>query len=128
MYCIFCKDLVSGVAAAALSKNQKKRARKRAKKATEGGGTDDSEGVRSGEAERVREIEERIVIDPAVELKMKLEEAKANKVWMVNTYNLNLRPPFAIEETCILEFIFILIGSRNSTETPRATVETPRQT
>lgn len=86
MCCVFCKDSVSSVTAA-LSKNQKKRARKRAKKATEGGGTDDNEGERSGEAERVREIEERIVIDPAVELKMKLEEAKANKVWMVHTYS-----------------------------------------
>lgn len=87
MCCVFCKDSVSSVTAA-LSKNQKKRARKRAKKATEGGGTtDDNEGERSGEAERVREIEERIVIDPAAELKMKLEEAKANKVWMVHTYS-----------------------------------------
>lgn len=61
-----------------MSKNQKKRARKRVKRATEGGGTD--EGERSGEAVRVREVEERVVIDPAAELKVKLEEAKANKV------------------------------------------------
>lgn len=76
---MFCKDSV-GSGTTSLSKNQKKRARKRVKKAATD--TGNNEDVGGDEIDKERRVEERLlaVNDPAIELKVKLEEAKANKV------------------------------------------------
>ena len=79
-----CKDS-GGVTHVHLSKNQKKRARKKVKKVKEGGsgGGEEREEVEGGgrEEDGERGVEVRVVVsDPVAALKMKLEEAKADKV------------------------------------------------
>ena len=88
-----------------LSKNQKKRARKKAKKESS---AEDREGAkeavveseRPGEKEKVSrgeaKADEEVVKDPVAEIKRRIEEAKANKVWS--------RPYIA---TSLMELVFL---------------------
>ena len=75
------------------SKNQKKRARKKLKKAEEGGASSDV-AVGDGEEEGGSRDEgrggagEKVVVDPVAELKRRLIEAKASQV-LRHSYNIH---------------------------------------
>lgn len=77
---LFLQD--SGGMASSMSKNQKKRARKKLKKAEEESRGESSCDLGREPVEGVRECvkEETVVRDPVAELRLKISEAKANKV------------------------------------------------
>ena len=124
-----------------MSKNQKKRARKKQKKAVEAdeGGPSSCADVTCAVSEGggVKREEEKVVVkDPVEELKKKLSEAKASQVGERKTFVLRQPPIYSVVITilhftekvyCTLSSIYDTTGSRDGSAVARGLMETEGQ-
>ena len=129
-----------------MSKNQKKRARKKQKKAVEAdeGGPSSCADVTCAVSEGggVKREEEKVVVkDPVEELKKKLSEAKASQVgerktFVLYTHTLRQPPIYSVVITilhftekvyCTLSSIYDTTGSRDGSAVARGLMETEGQ-